>query len=498
MIMTRDRAQIDAIWIGVDIGTQSVRALALSEQGNVLGSGSHPLTSSRHGPKHEQDPQQWWEGTLHACQTALQGLPTEKIKGIAVDSTSGTLLLTDQSGQPLTAGIMYDDTRALVQAERINTAGARITPGYHMQPSWALPRLLWLMQQHQDQRTQLRVVHQADFINQHLIGAEMAAIPSDTSTVLKTGYDLLHDCWPHALFADLGIPENILPTVVLSGTQIGTVGSEAAKVTGIPAGTPVIAGMTDGCASQIGSGALSVGSWNSVLGTTLVLKGVTQERIDDPTGVIYSHRSPDGGWLPGGASSTGADVLSANYPPQELTKLNQQAELRGISNTLVYPLQKRGERFPFSAPAAEGFILGTANDAVDLYLARLQGVAFIERLCFDYLDLLGAPIHGEIRLTGGGARNHYWNQLRADTLNRPVSIPENTEAALGMAILAASNHRKVSTVAHEMVHLREVLEPNPKQTSSLLQGYVKFVNELEKRSWLSTHVAEHARKKAGR
>jgi len=77
-----------------------------------------------------------------------------------------------------------------------------------------------------------------------------------------------------------------------------------ADATGLPAGTPVIAGMTDGCAAQIGAGALEPGEWNSALGTTLVLKGVTPELVRDPSRVMYSHRSPDGDWLPGGASST--------------------------------------------------------------------------------------------------------------------------------------------------------------------------------------------------
>lgn len=98
----------------------------------------------------------------------------------------------------------------------------------------------------------------------------------------------------------------------------------------------------------------------------------------------------------------------------------------------------RGERFPFTAPHAEGFVLGEPSDEIDLYAALLQGVAFIERLCFDYLQMLGAPVSGDLSLTGGAARSRYWCQLRADILGRPVRVPENAEAAVGMAVLAAS------------------------------------------------------------
>ena len=101
-------------------------------------------------------------------------------------------------------------------------------------------------------------------------------------------------------------------------------------------------------------------------------------------------------------------------------------------------------------------MLGTPADEVDLFATLLQGVGYIERFCFDYLDLLGVPAQRELRFTGGAARNAYWCQLRADILGRSVSLPENAEAALGMAILAASVGHRVADVAEEMVRIREV------------------------------------------
>jgi sugar (pentulose or hexulose) kinase len=290
----------------------------------------------------------------------------------------------------------------------------------------------------------------------------------------------------------LGVPEQILPAVVRSGMQLGTVCAEAAEMTGIPAGTPIIAGMTDGCAAQIGAGALEVGSWNSVLGTTLVLKGVTRELIRDPAGVVYSHRSPDGNWLPGGASSTGAAVLAEQFPGSNLDALSAQAAEREPASIVAYPLVSRGERFPFLAPDAEGFLLGDPSDEIDLYAALLQGVAFIERLCFDYFDMLGAPIDGQLSLTGGAARSRYWCQLRADILNRPVRLLENAEPALGMAVLAASVGRRVSDVAKEMVRVRAVIEPRPYRFPRFHESYLRLVEELARRGWLQSAVVEHA------
>src|SRR5271167_213682 len=335
---------------------------------------------------------------------------------------------------------MYDDARAKDEARRANEAGTAVwaSLGYRMQPSWALPKLLWLLREHPSVLPSARLAHQNDFINRRFSGHD---VPSDSSNALKTGYDLIREACPHEFLAALGVPDQVLPAVVRSGRQLGTVCAEAAEITGIPAGTPIIAGMTDGCAAQIGAGALEVGSWNSVLGTTLVLKGVTADLIRDPAGVVYSHRSPDGNWLPGGASSTGAGILTQRFPGRDLDVLDAQAAHHEPASVIAYPLVSRGERFPFTAPEAEGFVLGAPADEIDLYAALLQGVAFVERLCFDSLDMLGAPIGGDLTFTGGATRSRYWCQLRSDILGRSVLLPENAEPALGMAVLAAASSK---------------------------------------------------------
>lgn len=487
----------EAVWLGIDLGTQSVRVVAVSATGEVAGSGSAKLTSRRFDSRHEQDPEEWWKAAAAAARTAVAGIAPAAIRGLAVDGTSGTILLTDRDGNALTPGLMYDDSRAAGEAQAVNRIGATMWAdlGYNrMQASWGLPKLVWLLRaQPELVSPQTRLAHQTDFINHKLAGHPVV---TDPSTALKTGCNLIDETWPHDVFAALGIPPSLLPPIARSGSPIGTVDTEAAKVTGIPEGTPIFAGMTDGCAAQIGAGALAPGSWNSVLGTTLVLKGVTPVLIKDPNGIVYSHRSPSGHWLPGGASSTGAGALTKYFPDRDLESLNAQAALREPATTVAYPLAGQGERFPFHAPDAEGFTLGTPADEIDHYAALLQGIGFIERLCFDYLDLLGAPTGGELRLTGGGAKSRYWCQLRADILGRPVTLPENAEAAIGMAVLAASAGRSLPEVAGKMVRIREVIEPRPDRTARFHAPYLRLVDELCNRGWLSTVVARHAHRRA--
>ena len=485
----------DPIWLGVDLGTQSVCALAVSADGAILGGASRPLTSHRDGARHEQDPREWWSALAKACREALAELTAQPIGGLAVCATSGTVLLVDSAGDPISPGLMYDDSRAVDEARRVNEAGTGVwdSLGYRMQPAWALPKLLWLLREHGEGAGAARLAHQVDFVTRRLVGHD---VPTDSSHALKTGYDLLHDAWPDEVMTALGVPSGLLPDVVRSRTRLGTVGRAGAEATGIREGTPVIAGMTDGCAAQLAAGALSEGSWNSVLGTTLALKGVTSELIRDPLGAVYSHRSPDGGWLPGGASSVGAGVLSTRFDDRDLPALERRAAEREPTGVLAYPLVSRGERFPFVAPEAEGFMLGQPDDEGEHLAALLQGVAYVERLCFDHLDRLGAPTDGRLSLTGGATRSRYWCQLRADVLGRAVQLPEHGEAALGMAVLAASEGRPCQEPAARMVRVREVIEPRPDRNGRFAEPYVRFVDELERRGWLDHGVAEHARAKA--
>ncbi|CCK30034.1 carbohydrate kinase [Streptomyces davaonensis JCM 4913] len=472
------------VWLGIDLGTQSVRALLVEADGTVLGSGSAPLGGRRDGVRHEQDPGQWWDGVCAAAGTALQSRARTPIGGLAVCGTSGTVLLTDGAGRPMSPALMYDDARATEEAARARSLGLAV------QDTWALPKALWLLRTYGPGR----ITHQPDLIVSLLTG-ELP--PADSSHALKTGYDLERDTWP-TLFP-LDLPRSALPDVVRPGTRLGEVSPTAAEATGIPAGTPVVAGMTDGCAAQIASGALRPGSWNSVLGTTLVLKGASPTPVRDPTGVVYNHRAPDGSWLPGGASSVGAGVLTAAFPAADPAAMDERAAAHEPSGAISYPLVSPGERFPFLAPSATSLLLGEPENDADLWAALLQGVAFTERLCLDYLHHLGAPLDGPLTFTGGAARSPYWNQLRTDILGREAHVPREPEPALGMAALAAYGTGGVggslADVAEGMVRAGVVMTPRPDRTARFMEPYARLVDELEARGWLGGETATHARER---
>lgn len=484
-------------WIGLDIGTQSCRALAVDDHGITIARAARPLRGHRDGNRHEQNPQDWWTAAIQVL-TAVTGVTGARpVGGIAMCATSGTVLLTDSAGTPLTPGLMYDDARAGTLAGEAQTAGADLWQklGYRIQPAWALPKLLW-WRDHDLLIPDARVAHQPDVVAAALTGHPVA---SDSSHALKTGYDQLDRCWPPEVLDRLRLDPATLPPVVPPGTTLGVVCADAAERTGLPVGTPVVAGMTDGCAAQLGAGALAPGEWNSVLGTTLALKGVGTALLHDPTGAVYSHRAPYGDlWLPGGASSTGAGAVRTLFPDADLDALTRTAA--GISDVpLCYPLTGHGERFPFVAPQARGFLGDDGldrpgSDTARVFAAVCTGVAHVERLCFDVLRGAGADVAGPVSFTGGGSRNPWWNQLRCDLLGVPVRLPEDPEPARGMAVLAAgAADGDIPAAARRLVRVRGTLEPDPDRAAALAPGYDTFVTALADRAWLDPGVATQAR-----
>ncbi|UCM91066.1 FGGY-family carbohydrate kinase [Streptomyces marincola] len=484
----------EPVWAGVDLGTQSVRALAVDDEGRTVAAATRPLHSRRSGPRHEQDPSHWWERSADALADLSAALRGRPVGALAVCATSGTVVLTGRDGGHRTPGLMYDDTRAGPLAAEAQEAGVALWSrlGYRMQPAWALPKVLWWRERGL-LGAGVRLAHQPDVVTSALVGHP---VPSDASHALKTGYDLVAERWPADVLARLRVDPALLPEVVRPGSVLGGVSRAAAARTGLPRGTPVLAGMTDGCAAQLAAGAVRVGEWNAVLGTTLTLKGVSATLPRDPTGAVYSHRAPhDGLWLPGGASSTGAGAVRALFPDADLDALTGAAA-RVDRVPPCYPLVGEGERFPFVAPRARGFLgngpLAASGDRAADFAAVCTGVAHIERLAFHVLARAGADVGGPVTFTGGATRNAWWNQLRCDMLGVPVRLPANPEPALGMAVLAAGSlgpGTDLPAAAGRLVRVRRTLAPDAARTARLMPAYHAFVRRLADAGWLDPRFA---------
>ncbi|MEU6042716.1 FGGY-family carbohydrate kinase [Streptomyces griseus] len=480
--------------IGIDVATASVRVLCVDGQGQVLAEARTDLpppvrtspgtvTGTRTGTS-EQDARSWWPAVRSALRRTTAALPRggREVIAVAVSATSGTIVPTGSDGEPIGPALMYDDRRAAeLNAEAQRTGSARWNAlGLSVGPTAALGRAVWCRRTYGSALHQ--VLHTPDLIGRELTGHPVA---TDWSHALKSGYDARGSEWPHEVFDALDFPLDLLPAVRAPGTGAGVVGPEAAEATGLPEGCSVRLGMTDGCAGQIATGAVEPGRFVGVLGTTYVLKGVSADLVRDPTGAFYSHRHPDGWWLPGGASNTGGECL-ARTAPARLPALDAAAAARGPASYTRYPLCREGERFPFVSGAARGFARGRPRDETDAHRAALEGVAFVERLALDRIERLGVPVLGPLYAAGGGSRSAVWTAIRATVLNRPVRVVERAETAFGAALLAATGtlHEDLTASAAAMVRTGALVEPVPAERPALEDAHARFVEALRERGWL--------------
>lgn len=480
---------------GIDVATAAVRVQCTDAHGKVRAEGSAPLPQPVRGTGElrghsEQDAGEWWPAAARALRQATAALPARgaEVVAVAVSATSGTLVLAGPDGTPLGPALMYDDRRgAEFNARAQELGGARWAAlGLSVGPTAALGRVAWYAHHRPDAgtATDARLLHTPDLLARHLTGGP---VPTDWSHALKTGYDPRLGEWPADVLDALGVPAHWLPDVQAPGTEAGTVCAAAARETGLPEGCSVRLGMTDGCAGQLATGAVRPGEFVGVLGTTYVLKGVARELVTDPAGALYSHRHPDGWWLPGGASSTGGEALS-HVPAGRLAGLDERAAARGPSSVVSYPLRREGERFPFVSAAARGFTLGTPADEADAHRAALEGVAFLERLAVERVRALGVPVTGPLYAAGGGSRSALWTRVRATALDMPLRVVERAETASGAALLAATGtlHPSLEEAAGAMVGAGRTVEPVAAERDATHESYARFVAGLRDRGWLGT------------
>jgi len=476
--------------LGIDLGTQGVRSMIADLRGRVIVEEKEGLSSSRlEGEIFEQDPAEWVRKVDVCVSRALEkffgsGHPKEALLALSCDSTSGTVVMVDEEGQVLRPAIMYNDSRAKQEAMLVNAVAAPFCDkmGYRFDPSFALCKVLWIKKHEANLFEKTRYfLHAADYLVGVLTG-EWGM--SDISNSLKMGYDLVDLRWPEFIEKDLGIPVAKLPTVHITGEIVGEINSFWAEKWGCSR-LKVVAGATDGTASFYASGAESVGDVSSTLGTTLVVRSISERRVKDQRGRVYSHLHPQRFWLPGGASNTGGECLNHFFPAIDLSEWDERVKsLRLPTSLLVYPLVRRGERLPFANPQAQFFKVGEEKEPLEFYAACLEGVGYVERYSFELLESLGANPVQRVFSSGSGTKSFIWNQIRADILNRPVKLPATLESAMGACIIAASPFLGgVSSATQDMVTIVTTIEPRPREASWYEEKYRSFVEECRKRGY---------------
>lgn len=420
--------------IGIDVGTAGVRGAAVGSQGEVfaLVRQAMVLPGQLEG-RPSQDPRVWWEAVRTCLQELIvalrgNGMDAAAVGGIAVDGTSGTMLLCDTALKPLTSGLMYDSSGFVAELAVIK----RHAPAGHMVRghSSGLARLLYLLGLPAASGAR-HALHQADWISGRLMGKGGQA---DANNCLKTGYDPVARAWPDWLLA-CGVPAGILPEVSEPGVQIGVVDEKLAGELGLSPACRVHLGTTDSNAAFLAAGPTSVGDAVTSLGTTLAVKVLSRTPVSDLASGVYSHRI-GGAWLVGGASNSGGAVVAKHFTPAEITALTAQLDPDALTGLEYYPLLQPGERFPTNDPDYPPVLEPRPATKREFFQAILEGIALVENRAYRRLEELGAPAPRQVYTCGGGAANVAWNSIRAKILDRPVRQAVSLEAAVGVARLA--------------------------------------------------------------
>jgi D-ribulokinase len=416
------------MFIGIDMGTSGCRVIAIDDGGSELARETVAVAPPRrNGARVEQDAGLWWEAlcaVLRAVASRLPGPPA----ALAIDGTSGTVVVTDARGEPLGRALMYNDARAQAQAARIAELAPRES-GAHGATS-SLAKLLWWLD-HREARGVRHALHQADWLAARL--TEQWGL-SDENNALKMGYDPVSRAWP-AWLRETGLPRGLLPRVLCPGDQLGRLQPGPARACGLPEGVPVFAGTTDSVAGFLATGAAEPGEAVTSLGSTLVLKIVSPRPVFAPEYGVYSHRLGEL-WLAGGASNSGGAVLAQHFTAQEMTEMSGHLDPDTPTGLDYYPLPAPGERFPVCDPGLAPRLEPRPDDDARFFQGVLEGIARIEAQGYARLSGLGCPTPVSIRSVGGGASNTAWTRIRARHLPAPLVVPTHTEAAYGAALLA--------------------------------------------------------------
>ncbi len=415
-------------FVGIDVGTSGIRACAIDATDTVLASVATPLPAPErvgHGGV-QQNPSVWWQVLCDTLDKLAGALRDARVVRIALDGTSSTLLLCQPDGTPLTPALMYNDARATQAAEQISTVAPKDSAARGASAS--LAKYLHL-------REQLDIpgaipLHQADWLTGQLTGQFRY---SDENNALKLGYDSLERCWP-AWLTRLKIDTAKFPEVVVPGTPVGALSDKLAKRWGWP-GAQLVAGTTDSTAGFLATGVTQTGTGVTSLGSTLVIKVLSDQPVFDASHGIYSHRLGHY-WLAGGASNAGGIVLKQLFSNCDVHRYSRLLDPGSPTGLDYYPLAAPGERFPVADPALQPRLTPRPSSDRVFFQGILEGLATIEAEGYRLLYTRGTPMLKRVLTVGGGAFNTRWEALRMMKLGVPVSRALHSEAAFGVARLA--------------------------------------------------------------
>jgi xylulokinase len=440
-----------AYFLGIDVSTTATKALLIDQKGVVTASASAPHTLQTPRPLwSEQDPNEWWQAASAAIRQALvEGAVTgESVLAVGLTGQMHGLVLLDDGGHVLRPAILWNDQRTQHQCDEIHSRLGKerfiqITGNVAL-TGFTAPKVLWVQQNEPEVYGRARhVLLPKDYVRYRLTGSYAMDKADGAGTVL---FDLQRRDWSPEVLSALEIPATWMPPTYEGPQFTGQINKEAARATGLQAGTPVVAGGGDQAAQAVGVGAVEVGVVALTVGTSGVVFATTPRALVEPEGRLHAfcHAVP-GMWHFMGVMLSAAGSLQwyrdTMAPGMDFDELLKEADpVPPASEGLQFLPYLTGERTPHPDPLARGAWIGltTRHGRGHLTRALLEGVAFGLKDSFTLIREAGLGEIRQVRASGGGTKSALWRQILASVLETELVTVNTTEgAAYGAALLAA-------------------------------------------------------------
>jgi xylulokinase len=480
-----------AYYIGIDVSTTATKALLLDDTGNVVHVASNPHRLSNPRPLwSEQDPENWWHATQESLREVVRvaGTAADQIRGIGLTGQMHGLVLLDADGNVLRPAMLWNDGRSSDQCDWLRkTIGhdrlIDIT-GNDAFEGFTLPKLLWVKEHEPDVFARARqILLPKDYIRYRLTGEYGTDKAGAGGTLML---DLRTREWSREILEACEIPFEWLPRTHEGPETTGVISASASSVTGLAAGTPVVAGGGDQAAGAVGMGAVEPGIVSLTVGTSGVVFAPTDSPLVAPQGRAHAfpHAAP-GCWHLMGVMLSAAGSLRW-YHDTLTPDVNYDALLTEAGNVdpgadgLTFLPYLTGERTPHANPRATGMFFGLTlrHERAHLTRAVIEGVSFGLRDNLRLLEEAGINTPTELRISGGGVQSPIWRQILADVMNVPMRSVQTPEAgALGAALLAAVGGGRWTDVASACAAAVEtggVTEPNSDAAARYDEAYDRF------------------------
>ncbi|HGN1204706.1 TPA: xylulokinase [Proteus mirabilis] len=450
------------MYLGLDLGTSSVKAIIMNEQGDVVASHSIPLTLSRPHPQwSEQDPQAWWQATDEAIKQLSRTQPMEQIQAIGLSGQMHGAVLLDAQQNILRPAILWNDGRSVKQCLRLAKQYPQFKEitGNLVMPGFTAPKLQWVAENEAEIFCQIaHVLLPKDFLRWKMSG-NFASDMSDAAGTLWL--DMQKRDWSDELLAATGLSRCQMPTL-FEGNQItGYLLPEIAKKWQMKQ-VPIIAGGGDNAAGAIGVGVYQPGQGILSLGTSGVYFVVSEKFLQNSDNAVHSfcHALPQTWHLMSVILSAASclDWVCQLTGISDVGAMFKEIEQHAHSDSsLLFLPYLSGERTPYNNADAKGVFWGLTHQhqRADLCRAVLEGVSFALRQGIEVADKAGQHADN-ITLIGGGARSEYWRQLLADITGKTLDYRQGGD--VGPALGAA----RLAQIAINPAHLSQIILSQPK------------------------------------